>query len=160
MLGSILVTTIAASIVTLYFALSPKQQEQLQGEFESFPSLPQSSLLYEYTFTHSSATGECGSTTTERWYGLETDDYIPDWYNNQLSGNGWQRHNRAWLKDTRQGVFTLNIEVYSDTMSIDPFRVYYTIPNDVVVQAHNYPVVCVFSLRLMYHSARARCLEQ
>ena len=162
-LVSAVLSTSTAIAVILYVALSPTQEERLRQRFELIPNPNYSSQWYEYTHTASSATGECASTSTDRWFGLNTgsdERVLMDWYSRQLIDNGWQLENTVWRKDTSTGVFTLGIKVFTDVATIDPQQWFYTITDDVLKQASQYATVYVLRLNLMSNEARARCLGQ
>lgn len=163
MLGSASLTTLMAIALVLYGALSPKQEDQLQQEFQSIPIFSRSEQWFEYTYVSSSATGKCGSTDTHRWFGLSArndERTVLDWYNQQLTNDGWQLENTIWRKDAPQGIFTLDIEVFTDTATIDPKQWVYVITDDTLKQALHYPTVYVLRLNLTSHESRARCFSQ
>jgi hypothetical protein len=163
MLGSASLATLIAVVLILYGALSPKQEEQLQQEFQSIPNPGQSVQWYEYTYIDSSATGECASTSTHRWFGLSAGNdgrTLLDWYNDHLAGDGWQLEKTIWRKATSQGKFTLNIEVFTNTAMIDPQQWFYTITDNALKQALQYPAAYVLRLNLISPEASARCFRQ
>ncbi len=122
MLGSAFLTTSVAVALTLYVALGPTPEKQIRQRFQSIPNPGESVQWYEYTYTDSSATGKCASTSIHRWFGLNAGDNeraLLDWYTHQLANDGWQPENAVWRKDTAQGTFTLDIEVFTNTALID-----------------------------------------
>jgi hypothetical protein len=162
-LGSILVTTIIASAAILYVALSPTPEVQIQEELTSLPQYSQSLLLFEHTYSSSSATGKCGNTTTEQLYGHLSEnsaEYLLGWYDKQLSSSGWRRERTVWLKETNVGFFTLHLEVFSDALSLDPNQWYYMVPEGVLAQAAEYPSAYMLSMNLIYRSSRERCFTE
>ncbi len=158
MLGSASLTTLVAVVFTVYVALSPTQEQQIRQRFQSIPNSDQSVQWYEYTCASSSATGECASTSTHRWFGLDSrndEKTLLDWYDHQLANDGWQLQNTVWRKDAPQGIFTLDIEVFTETALIDPRPWFYRIPDDVLKQAMQYSTTYVLRLTL-----GPRCLGQ
>ncbi len=151
MLGSAFLTTAVAVALTLYVVLSPTSEELLRQRFQSIPNPGQSVQWYEYTYSDSSATGECPYTSTARWFGLTTESderALLGWYDHQLANDGWQVEKAVWSKDTAQGTFTLHIEVFTNTAMIEPYQWLYTIPDDVWERAKQYSMAYVLRLTL------------
>lgn len=163
MLGSASFATLIAVVLTLYVVLGTRQEEQLQQSFQSISDLDQAVQWYKYTYSSSSATGKCGSTSTHRWFGLNDKierQTIIDWYDRQLVDDGWQSENTVWRKDSSQGIFTFNVEVFTDAAMIDSGQGYYRIPNEALQQSLNYQTVYVLRLHLISHESLARCFKQ
>ena len=161
-LGSAFITTSIAIAITLYVLLVPAAEEQIRTQLEMIPKPSYTSQLFEHPYVISSAAGNCASTMIDRWFGINTgsdEQALLEWYRGQLTSLGWRRlENGAWQKNDSSGVFTIRIEVFTDTKRIDSNQWFYSISSDELKQASSYPEAYVLKSSLEVHGARERCL--
>jgi hypothetical protein len=135
-------------------------EEQIRTEFDTL-SPPNSTLLYEYTDTSSSATGDCAGMFIDRWYGSEIaySDLV-GMYEDQLWGEGWvlwpEDVVRIWRKQGQTSLFSLHMQELTDQDMGNPVGLY-ELPASFLLEAANYPTVYAISLSYMSNFAAKRC---
>lgn len=132
-------------------------------EYETL-NYPTSTLMYEYSFTTSSATGKCTGNAIDRWYGSEAESgSVLDIFEQQLPENGWEMWpedvTRIWRKEDRDGLFTFSIHMFALEEEIDPNRAYYTLPDSILLQATEYQTVYVITMSHMSSTDATRCFR-
>jgi hypothetical protein len=160
-LGSAFSTTTVAVAVILYFVLSPKPEQRLMAKFDTLPSTD-STLLYEYGDTSSSATGQCIGIFQDYWYGtaLSSEDVI-NLYSDYFSKNGWnirpEEVVKIWSQETDDGLYRTVIDVFADQAVISQEQGYYRLPDSVLLEATHYQTVYLLSMTYMSPLAAKRC---
>jgi hypothetical protein len=149
---------LASLFLSLASCSSP--EKQIQGEFDAFSS-SNSTLLYEYEFTSSSATGDCGGMNIDRWYGSEvTYSDITKMYEDQLLEKGWtlwpEHVVRIWRKQTQAGLFSFYITAFT-SKSMANLRNEYKLPDSLLREAAQYSTGYLISIGYMSTFAAQRC---
>jgi hypothetical protein len=161
-LGSAFIPTTIAIAITLYVLLVPTPEEQIRTQLEMIPKPSYTSQLFEHPYVSSSAAGNCAGTIIDRWFGIHAgsdEKALIEWYGGRLTNLGWRRlKNRTWQKNDSSGIFTIRIEVFTDTKRIDSNQWFYSISSDELKQVSPYPEAYVLKSSLELHGARERCL--
>jgi hypothetical protein len=163
-LGSAFTTTGVAIAITLYVLFLPAPERQIRAQLDMIAKPSYTTQLFEHPYISSSAAGNCASTIIDRWFGLQAgndEQALMEWYGGQLTSLGWQRlENRVWQKNDSSSIFTIRIEVFTDTKRISSQQWFYRISSDELKQASAYPAAYVLKSSLELQDARERCFEK
>ena len=149
---------LASLLLTMASCSSP--EEEIRSEFDAFSS-SNSTLLYEYKDSSSSATGDCAGMFIDRWYGSEVSySDIVKMYEDQLPKRGWtlwpEDVVRIWRKQTQAGLFSWHIEAFAGESTTDP-QGEHELPDSFLREAANYSTVYVISVTYKGNFAAKRC---
>jgi hypothetical protein len=139
-------------------------EELIRTEYEKF-SGPNATILFEYAFESSSATGSCGGYSADRWYGTDASrNNITKLFEDQLSHNEWTEWSDdgmlIWRKETQNGLFTFALNTFDREEKIDPNQAYYILPETVLIEAGQYSYVYVISMHHMSLQSVERCFKR
>jgi len=136
-------------------------EERLNSMFEALPQID-STLLFEYSDTYSSATGECVGVFLDRWYGTSTtSEDVTALYFASLPKDGWniwpEDVVEIWSLQNSDGLFRMTVDVYNDPGSISQQQANYQLPNSFYPEASHYRTVYLVSMTYRSPAAAERC---
>lgn len=156
--------TFLGVLVCIFLVLTScrSTEEKIKAEVKTL-SLPNSTLLYEFTDTYSGATGNCAGRFIDRWYGSETEyNNLIKVYEDQLLQEGWtlwpEDVVKIWRKQSQIGLFSIYTQTLTSQHTSNP-RGQYDLPESFWLEAANYPTVYVVSISYMDAVHTRRCLE-
>ena len=132
-------------------------EDRLKSQFDTLPQVD-STLLYEYSAAYSSATGDCGGTFQDRWYGtsMSTED-VEKLYSDYLSRNGWiiwpEEVVEIWSRESDDGLYRIGVDVFPNSVEISQEQGDYQLPASVLVEASQYQTI--YSLNMTYKTLYA-----
>lgn len=135
--------------------------ERIDAQFDTLPQVD-STLLYDYSAAYSSATGDCGGTFQDRWYGTSVSaEDVRNLYLDYLSRNGWsiwpEEVVEIWSQEGKDGLYRMGINIFSDPTSISQQQADYKLPSSVLIDATHYQTVYLLSMTYRSSYAAKKC---
>jgi hypothetical protein len=143
---------------------SPEEKTRTEFNTNVF-SVPDTTLLYEYTATSSSATGSCAGMFIDRWYGSELSykSIVERYEKNLVAAKDWvlwpEDVARIWRKQTQNELFSVSIEALTSQDTSNPLGLY-DLPASLLQTRRKYPTVYGISLRYLSKYGAEKCFKK
>lgn len=136
-------------------------EERIKAQFDTLPQ-PDSTLLYEYSASSSSATGDCAGVFMHRWYGtaMSTED-VAKFYADYLANHGWgirpEEVVEIWSREDKDGLYRIGVDVFVDPKAISQEQGDYQLPATVLLETSQHATVYLLSMTYMVPYATKKC---
>jgi len=155
-------------LISLVFLLasctSPEQLIRTRFNTDTF-SVPNTTLLYEYTDSYSSATGDCAGMFIDRWYGsgMNYQDIVEIYEGRLADDRGWELWPedvaRIWRKQTKDGLFSMSTVALKNKNGSNPLGIY-KLPGSFLQETNKYSTTYAISLRYMSNFGVRKCFKK
>ena len=136
-------------------------EERITAQFDTLPQID-STILYEYSAAYSSATGDCGGTFQDRWYGtsMSAED-VEKLFSDYLSLNGWsiwpEEVIEIWSREDDDGLYRMSVDIFAEAAEISQEQASYKLPKSVLVEASQYQTIYLLSMTYKTLYAAKKC---
>jgi hypothetical protein len=148
-----------AVLMVLSACASP--EERIKAQFDALPQVD-SILLYEYSDSSSSATGDCAGVFLHRWYGTtRNEEDLTNLYTDYLTNNGWSIWSgesvEVWSREDEDGLYRTRLSVFTDPKTVSQEQGNYQLPTTVLLEASRHKTVYLLSMTYMVPRAAKKC---
>jgi len=136
-------------------------EERIKAQFDTLPQTD-STLLYEYSASSSSATGDCAGVFMHRWYGTTISKKdVAKFYADYLTNHGWSIRSEGvggiWNRENEDGLYRIAVDVIADPKAISQEQGNYQLPETFLLEASQHPTVYLLSMTYMVPYAAKKC---
>jgi hypothetical protein len=155
------VALLLCSTISLAACIAPGEKvEALISQQLAVFEEPEGTLLFEESFTTSSATGECAGLVSDLWYGTNRSfAEIQRAYEGELEENDWEIWPEdvveIWRKEERPGVYSFSISDHTNDLDADQF--YYSISDEALSRAMDFTTIYRARASFLYSWVAKRC---
>lgn len=153
-----------SAYLLLISCTSPEEKTRTEFNTNAF-SVPNTTLLYEYTDTYSNATGSCAGMFIDRWYGSEIsyESIVESYEKNLAADKEWvlwpEDVARIWRKQTKNELFSMSIEALTIQDTNNPLHLY-DLPVSLLQARVQYPTVYGISLKYLSKYGAKKCFKK
>jgi len=136
-------------------------EEHIKAQFDALPQTD-STLLYEYSASFSSATGDCAGVFMHRWHGTAmSKEDVAKFYTDYLTNHGWSIRSEEvveiWSREDEDGLYRTGVSVFTDPRTISQEQGDYQLPETVLLETSQHPTVYLLSMTYMVPYAAKKC---